>query len=262
MHARYQWFALTLCLGLLLTGCKPSRKTIVPNTGQVLLKVWVVLGPGESIGGSSNKGCRLSQNDIQAFVAQLRSNGSIYGSNTQFIWNPAQISPAQDPSLLPYQPRTRIYQQFQQNVILSYWTAGKLNVYFTGDVQLTSSGGTALGMTLDPQACQSHTVDSPWILINDGQPSGGFTTPPSVMRAGHVLEHEMDHYLARLTNRTFTVPPPSRTYDSTEHVPPGQNNLLVPYIPHPLTIPGRANQAATEKKEIWDRIWDGNWNSP
>jgi len=260
MQIRYRWLALGLCFAALLTGCSRSRKPILPNTGQVPLKVWVVLGPGEYIGGPSNNGCRLSESDIRAFIAQLQSNGSVYGSNTRFIWNPSQIVQAQDVGLL--MDRTRSYQEFEQTVVFNYWTSGRLNIYFAGDVQLTSSGGNALGMTLDPQACQGHLVELPWIVINDGEPSSGATTPPSVMRAGHVLEHEMCHYLARFTNRTFSTPPPPRTYDSSEHVPAGQNNLLVPNIPCPLTIPGRANQAGTEKKEIWDRIWTGNWNNP
>jgi hypothetical protein len=51
-----------LLLGLLcvmtLTGCNSwGGRTTVPGT--VPLKVWVMLGPGEAIGGFGNSGCRL-----------------------------------------------------------------------------------------------------------------------------------------------------------------------------------------------------------
>lgn len=42
--------AIVALFALLSEGCE--RKTVLPGTGIVLIKVWVVLGNGESIGGA------------------------------------------------------------------------------------------------------------------------------------------------------------------------------------------------------------------
>jgi hypothetical protein len=68
----------------------------------------------------------------------------------------------------------------------------------------------------------------------------------------------MDHF----ENRTFSVPGPARTYDRCEHVSDNDLNLLVPSFPPPPVIPGAWNQSGTEKKEIFDRIQNADWDVP
>jgi hypothetical protein len=243
-------------------GCADRRKPIMPGTAQIPLKVWVVLGytntgGQEAIGGNSNRGCRLTQAQMTAVAQGLQSNATIFGPNPQFQWD-GSFTIARDPSLLPFTARTRTYMEFQQNVVASYWETDHINVFFTGNVQ---GSGSAIGATLDPLAAQSTSVGLPYILVNDGGfTSASGTNPP--VPSEHVLEHEMGHYLARFTARTFTVPAPARTYSSSEHVPLGTNNLFEPISPPPLVVYGRYDQAGTEKYEIWQRIISGNWNNP
>ncbi|MCH8851794.1 MAG: hypothetical protein IID41_03985 [Planctomycetes bacterium] len=82
----------------------------------------------------------------------------------------------------------------------------------------------------------------------------------------NIIEHEMTHFLARFKSRTFGQPPNQRVYFGDEHIAPGSNNILTPGIvnnqPHPLVIPGAANQPGTETFEIWDRLRTGRWQDP
>jgi hypothetical protein len=51
-----------LTLALALVGCE--RAPTPTQTVTIPIKVWVVLGPGEQVGGQSNKGCRLTVQEI------------------------------------------------------------------------------------------------------------------------------------------------------------------------------------------------------
>lgn len=255
---------LALCgLFTLVTGCSSSRDPVMPGTDQIPLKVWVVLGPQESIGGSGNKGSRLSESEIQAFVDQLNSNAdALFGPNVTFVWDPSNPTIARDNSLLPFQARERTFNEFIDNVIFDQdaWEVDHLNIYFVGNVQLVPNA-TNLAGTEDPYDANQDDV-SPFILVNDGgfNQGIGFQTQPQQVRDWHILEHEMTHYLARFRNETIN----GHTYDAMEHVGNNANNILTPDVPpsHPLVIPGAYNQAGTEKKEIFDRIHAGNWNNP
>jgi hypothetical protein len=256
-----------LCLALLVVGCTSQRKPIMPRTGIIPLQVWVVLGPGEAIGNRGNRGCRLTTQEIVDRIQSLQTHAAIYGQNVVFQWQPAQPVQAQDPALLPFTPRSRDWPNWHQQVVANNWQSGRLNIYFVGDLQL--NGQSVVGLTCDPQCAQGQTPDRPWIALVDGgfQLSNGFnpTYTPALVTSYLVAEHEMTHYLGRFTNRTFGAPPNQRTYDNSEHVPNGSNNVLqdggTP-PPYPLVIPGRWNQNGTETQEIWDRIWAGTWNNP
>jgi len=257
-----------MCIIGVTAGCSQERKPIQANTGNIPLKVWVVLGPGESIGNTSNKGCRLSSAQIGQYIEQLQKHSGIYGQNVVFQWQPSTPAQAQDSALLPFQSRTRDLQAWHPNVVQNYWQSGHLNIYFVGIVQSVPSAPRAqYAMTLDPANAQSTTPNQPWVLINDGgyETPGGFVHTPDFMRSLNLLEHEVTHYLARFAGDTFGQPPNQRVYDSTEHLVSGStNNILLPTAQTalPLVIPGRWNQTGTEEKEIWDRVWAGNWNNP
>lgn len=262
MRRSQRQFFCTLCLLVSLVGCSQQRKPVLPGTGTIPLKVWVVLGPGESIGNTSNKGCRLSLVQMRNRIEKLQDHTYIFGSNIAFQWLPNTPTEAQDPALLPFQSRDRPELNWHQTVVSNYWQADHLNIYFTGNVQ--SYGQDVVAMTLDPSGAISWTPERPWIVLNDcgfGQSSGfasGFS--PSQVITFIVVEHEMAHYLLR----RIGIPP----YDSGEHVPNGQNNILQgggvgpQEGPYPLVVPGRWNKADTEQKEIWDRVYAGLWNNP
>jgi hypothetical protein len=244
-------------LGSALVGCSQERKPVLARTGQIPLKVWVILGPGESIGGGSNRGCRLTTNEMQDRIAHLKNHAYIYGSNIIFQWTPITPPIAQDPALLPFQPRSRDWMDVHQDVIANYWEADHLNIYFAGNVQINGQNQNAF--TTDPALAAQLTPDFPYIVCNDGgfTQSSGFVVSASQMTSYNVIEHEMTHYLLRRSG----VPP----YNSGEHSPSGSNNILrdggAPPA-YPLVVPGRWNSAGTEQKEIWDRVFAGVWNNP
>ncbi len=144
-----------------------------------------------------------------------------------------------------------------QDVIANYWEADHLNIYFAGNVQV--GGANQNAFTTDPAFAATLTPDFPYIVCNDGgfTQNSGFVVSPSQMTSFNVIEHEMDHYLLRRSG----VPP----YNAGEHVPNGTNNILQDGgagPAYPLVVPGRWNQAGTEQKEIWDRVFPGLWNNP
>jgi hypothetical protein len=241
-----------ILLGGLFAGCSQQRKPVLARTGQIPLKAWVILGPGESIGGASNKGCRLTTNEIQDRIAHLKNHTYIYGSNIIFQWTPITPPVAEDPALLPFVSRNRDWMAVHQAVIANYWEPDHLNIYFAGNVQV--GGANQNAFTTDPALAANLTPDFPYIVCNDGSV---FFVSPSQMTSYNVIEHEMDHYLLRRDG----VPP----YNTGEHVPDGTNNILQDGgagPAYPLVVPGRWNQAGTEQKEIWDRVFPGLWNNP
>lgn len=252
-------FRALLCVFALsaVAGCSNERKPVLARTGQIPLKVWVTLGPGESIGGNSNKGCRLTTNDMQNRIAHLKNHSFIYGSNITFQWTPVTPPVAQDPALLPFLSRNRDWMDVHQDVIANYWEADRLNIYFAGNVQVNAQNQNAF--TTDPTLAAQLTPEFPYIVCNDGGlaiPSG-FSTTQSQMTSFNVIEHEMTHYLRR---RSGVAP-----YNSGEHVPDNSNNILQDNgagPAYPLVVPGLWNSVGTEQKEIWDRVFPGLWNNP
>lgn len=242
-------------------ACRDDFKPASPRTGQIPLNVWVVVGVGESVGNTSNRGCRLTANQIRDRIHHLQNHTYIFGSNIIFQWSPENVLQIEDPALLPFQPRTRDPVEWHAAVAASNWDSKHLNIYFVGNVQET--GADALAYTIDPASAQQLEPSNGVIILNDG----GFTMAsgfdpdytPAQMTSFNVIEHEMVHFLIR----RFNEPP----YDGGEHVPDGANNILVaggagPGDPYPLVVPGRWNQGSTEQKEIWDRVFPGLWNNP
>lgn len=100
---------LAMLVAVVGTGC--SRKPILAGTAQVPIHVWVVLGytntgGPELIGGSSNRGCRLTQAQMQAIIRDLQDNASVFGLNPQFVWDDLFYT-VTDAGLLPFTARTR-----------------------------------------------------------------------------------------------------------------------------------------------------------
>ena len=251
-----------------LGGCSSSPDPINPETGVVDLKVWVVLASGESVGGFNNFGCRLSQADMTAIVQQLIGNSSVYGGNTTFNWD-GTITSMTDLFIPPnFNPRAY--------TVNSLWYAidfpaspthnsQKLNVYFGGNY--TDPLGTLRGGTHDPNEAQAlpSPFDRPLIFINDGDSSNGCCNGEvALITQNNILEHEMEHYLARFVLRCF-APDLSRCYNEGEHIMTQLTNLIRDGVTPPayiLYIPGVSANLATEKGEIFDRIERGDWNNP
>ena len=225
-----------------------------------------MLGVGESIGNTGNKGCRLSTNQIRDRIEQLQANASLYGRNLTFTWSPTTPTQAQDPALLPFGgERTQEFIQWHQRVVANNWDSNKINIYFVGNVQTNvNDEERTIGLASDPLAAQGLNSQRAAIVINDGGfgASSGFRPnhSPSQVLSYNVTEHEMTHYLARFRNRTIN----GTFYNIGEHAPANSNNILWDVRPppaNPLVVPGGASQAGTEKFEIWDRIIQGNWNN-
>jgi hypothetical protein len=194
---------------------------------------------------------------MQDRIAHLKSRTYMYGSNIIFQWTPITPPIAQDPALLPFQPRSRDWMDVHVDVIANYWETDHLNIYFAGNVQVNNQNVNAY--TEDPAQASQLTPDFPYIVCNDGgfTLGSGFVVSPAQMTSYNVIEHEMTHYLLRRSG----IPP----YNSGEHTSNTSNNVLrdggAPPA-YPLVVPGRWNLAGTEQKEIWDRVFAGLWNNP
>lgn len=296
---RLQCFAACLIAVLLLApGCERSRGAVNAQTQQIPLKVWRFLAPGESPGSPSNRGCRLTDADVQAFVAQLQSNAvGLYGGRTQFLWDQA-ITDFVDgqggvPRIIPtsgsreINPASAFWTTLSQRD--DVWTANVLNVYFVGRL----AGVNAF--TVDPALADCEEDNnplrqfSPMIVYRDGGDDilDGWDADrlPAIQLAWHVLEHEMTHYLGRfktlnsstcagLAGRSFSyvvsMTPPisySVTYDTGEHVTNMTGHILRtggagPGAVYTLFIPGSSTPNLGEKGELWQRINLGCFNCP
>ena len=167
-------FASIVCTVVVASGLVGCRKPILPQSGIIPLKVWVVLGLGDSVGNRGNKGCRLETAEIQAQILDLQAKTYIYGSNIKFQWLAGTPTQAQDAALLPTRPRTRQVDEWQQRVVQDYWTSEHLNIYFVGNVQRSLSNPTeGIGLCRDPR-----DAERPWIVMNDGV---------SMIRLGSIL---------------------------------------------------------------------------
>lgn len=261
---------LMLCLASLLAGCASSRKPILPRTGTIPLKVWVLLAPGEVPGDPGNNGCRLDAAQIQDHIDHLKSNGTLYGPKVDFTWDPSDLASSEIHYFNLAFYRTIDGDEFHTQIVANYWEDEKLNIYFTGNVEVD---GPLIAGTIDPAAADNLSPPLPWILVNDGgfgEFSGfspGFS--PSDVISYNSIEHEITHYLGRFTSRAFGAGAYQRVYNTKEHANPaigaGSQCILrdggAPPA-WPLNIPGRYNQTATERYEIWQRVYSGNWNNP
>jgi len=268
MTALGRWALPALLAVPLLAGC--GDKPVRPQTGTIPLKAWCVLGPGESPGNRSNRGCRLMTHEIQQYIRHLQNSSYILGANIRFAWQIYELDEAQDPALLPYVSRTRDYRVWHQTVVFNYWTEGHINIYFVGNVEYYPPAQPD-AITVDPsQAWRLDPDDRPWILINDtgyGSENGITYDPLTCTIPANVLVHEMVHYLARFESQCFGVEPNRRCYDSGEHIANVLDYNILRYgyacdIPYPPYLPGRWKQPETERGRIWARVYAGQWPYP
>jgi hypothetical protein len=262
---------------LLASGCGGSaRKAINPMTGDVQIKVWRVLGLGDTVGFGDNVGCRLSDANVNQLIVSLQQHGSIFGNNTKFVWDNI-IRDVFDQDLSgDVSFRTQDLNEWLSPVHDLWedvqYDENFVNIYFVGNVQEFPVPPIGiLGLTIGPETPGVFSQDNipAHIYIADGgfTRSVGFETGfgPNNFKTYFVLEHEMAHYLGRFIGITFGTGPDARTYDLGEHVPQGSNNLLaVPIlgVPAILKIPGQTTLQNTELHQIWNRVWNGLWNSP
>ncbi|HUU82027.1 MAG TPA: hypothetical protein VM243_00865 [Phycisphaerae bacterium] len=229
------------------------------------MEAWVVLGPGESVGGRSNRGCRLTNAEIRDFLTQLSNNRRVFGGNIDFVL-PQNVLNAVD-SQFYFQQRPYAFNFFRDHILANYWTDGKLNIYFAGAYQTLPPIGLPQAISCDPAGYPPFGRS--FILLNDGGMTQGSGFVPNLSPAEvlsyFVLEHEVAHFFLRRDGYG--------EYDDAEHIPcrcpspdppcARNDHLLdgcgVPYgspdpvWPFNLTIP------FSEKREIWCRVWEGVW---
>lgn len=282
-----------------LFGCKEPEEPIpAPPAGTVPLKVWVVRAPSDPDTGPgilSNKGCRLSDDEIRDRIHHLQNNAAtLYGANVEFAWMPETPTEIHDQSLddLPsirYRSLNHIYDIIVIDVPNQgqnqHWESGSINIYFVGDIQdlgpLTPYPTfPATGKTLDPS--DLNRAGAPTILgiviLNDcgfdsasGFPNRAVTPgpiptvlafDPAAVTTYNIIEHEMTHYLARFYFRCFPPTNPLDCYSTTEHSNQANNILKAGISPvPPLVLPGNVNDPSTERGEIWNRVLTQRWNS-
>jgi len=271
---RVNWLALLALLAVAQLGCRGGGGVLKPGTGEMDLRVWVVLHPSDPfVGNADNIGSRLTREEITDIVDSLRDNADLYGINVTFIWN-GGITMIRDQQL-PLVGRTQSVAFWDSPDFLIYQSGffepNAVNIYFVGNVQPNPTDPDAvIALTGDPKFADPRDIP-PSILMNDGgfESFLGFNPDftPQLVQSYFVLEHEMAHFLARFcapNNDTFGMAPNIRVYDEGEHAPPGSNNLLRPGGPRafPLVIPGTPRDVNTELGQIWDRIRRGRWLQP
>ncbi len=177
----YRFAALTPCIlsVVLVASCAAPPATSSGSTpvqaGAVDLAVWAVLGSGESLGGSNNKGCRATESDIRAAIAHLMSNQSLFGPSVQITWNSNLVSLITDSSIPSNRTRSAI--SFYDVNVASHFSLDKLNIYFAGNVQQDGNHlGTAGASTLDPRAADASSI-LPFVVVNDGLFDGVDSVP-------------------------------------------------------------------------------------
>lgn len=217
------WLIMVVSPGVLVAiGCN-QPKVVMPGTNFIPVKAWVVLGPsaGEQIGQDNNRGCRLTQAEIDAFRAQLIGNRKAFTPRLILTWSLQDQQVINDPGIPVFGARQREFQNFLQQVVSDNWSNDFLNIYFCGNIEVNNQH--VYGLTCDPAGCS----DTPLIIVNDGgfEASSGHATPITRL----TLEHEMAHYLLRRIN----VPP----YDSGEHVPNFSQNILTVDVPRVMVVP-------------------------
>lgn len=240
---RASWLKATFMFFLLIVAGCSQPKPVLPGTGTIPVKAWIVLGPsgGEQIGGNSNRGCRLTQAEINQFRAQLISNRKAFSPKLNIVWTMADQEVIHDPGIPVFGARRRDAQAFQEQVVeAGNWNDQFLNIYFCGNIEVNNQA--VEGATRDP----ASGTDAPRIIINDG--GGTAASGHFVYTVHNTLEHEWAHYLLR---RNSVSP-----YDSGEHVPAGSQNVLSLDLIPPIIVP------SSEQNEVTTRVVNGTWNQP
>lgn len=251
--------AWSLLLLLAFVACK--KDTTQPTMPTIPVNPIVVLKPGEQIGGSENRGCRLTKAQMTQYLDDLNKFCKEHWHfQISFPVQGSQVAPLEfeDQQLiaadLPFGPGARKFP-FPIWIGLSLptanniglWDSQKINIFFTGNVQEDYEQPTQTrANTVDPSDAQGQVVRH--IFINDL----GFVDGSAQVHPGwHVLEHELCHYLIRQKSTQ------GGRYNSKEHTfNASANQLMKPSTPHPgIVIP----QDAVEVKQ---RVTAGLWNAP
>lgn len=162
MLHRFGKFLTAIVIGLWITaqeGCSSNRAPQGGATGVVAVEVWRVLAPNELVGDPNNLGCRLSDDHINAFIAALQANATIFGQNAQLQWY-GSIHPIADLELMT---RTQNIDRWVMDDYLlwqsGFWNPDAINIYFVGNVQPGGNPNAIFAATLDP--CATRPVGVP-----------------------------------------------------------------------------------------------------
>jgi len=252
---------LAVATGVCPIGCKKSTPTA--NLPIVDINPIVVLASGEVPGAATNKGCRLTLRQITDHLEHLNK---FTESNWQFsIRYPKQAGsnglviplefedalilqmaahPPGGPRNFPFSSWIGLAPQgipgsggagsIQVAQQLGLWDANKINIFFTGNVQVnTSNPDDTRANTVDPSDEQPPVIRH--IFIND---LGFEIGTPRTELTWNVLPHELCHYLIRQKSTQ------NGRYNLFEHAV-GVNQLMRSVTPHPKSV---AQQDSAEIK--------------
>lgn len=305
---RIIWAGCGILAALWLCGCQstPTRpQPLVAAT--VPVRYFRVLGAADSTTSpQGNFGCRFDDVELRLFQQAIAKHCyTLFDSAARFV-------PVIDPTgdihdvLIPVSvwgnpfPPTGARNLAQQEIdflLLLYYPdtfpdmygirrdgdfPGEISAYFVGNFQPPSVSRLVLGQCFDPRDRQ--VVGLPYFYVNDtgfeltsGFPAGFGS---EFVRAGHIVEHELTHYLARFNGRTFSWsaaagpsnPPVIRPFDLTEHAIHSDTadgsgtqilDILKPAAPHPLLVFGRrADGPQGPLGEIVTRLRNQLWDNP
>lgn len=263
---------LSLCL---FGGCNQSAPTVGPAgvgpSAPIPLAVWRIQKFNDSLTSPANNvGCRMPDADITLIVRDLTAKSRSLSPNCVLTWDGyigRIFSPwvTQRPELWSVAGIAATDFYFDTG---DGWNPDAINVYFVGDCQFQTAPyptNIAVAATLDPRVAPTVSL-VPHIFVNDQgfNAASGYLSGFSAagVNAQNGIPHELCHYLARFTNRSFAGSNPNRSYSGGEHVPQVAYNLMRPTLPVPLVVPGTPADSASEKGEINDRIFNSLWNSP
>lgn len=260
-------------LSSLLVGCSTPPAT-VSQTGPsaaIPIAVWRLQVFNDSLTSpQSNLGCRMPDADIALVTNDLMAKARALSPNCVFTWN-GNINSIFSPWITT---RPQSYDATLLAIHFYYfdtgdgWNPDALNIYYVGDSQSTVNpypSNVTIAATYDPAAANTAQI-LPHIFVNDQGYNSSFGCFPGESAAGlassHTVPHEACHFLARFSNRCFVGANPNRCYSNSEHVPASAWNLMRANIPAPLVVQGDASDSASEKGEIFNRIFNSQWNSP
>lgn len=268
--ARHVGTALAIALAAMCGACeaqqKPTPKACSQPgaTRQVPLRTMRVLDDDYDTPGSpTNKGCRLTNAQIQAYIAQAQS---FYASTCKIDlqWDGQirdLIQDLDDMVMFGCTARERRIEFFWQFELqdLGYYSPNHINIYFHGNMRF-SDGSTICGNitlvanTVDPgdEAPYGGVLIRKHILVNDR--AGVQPSYPGVFTSGdRILEHELAHWFLRQRQSQ------GGRYDDFEHCPSYCTYIMKVTAPHPAQF-WETPPAVCERFEIWTKA--ATWNTP
>jgi hypothetical protein len=227
----------------------------------VPLNVIRVLDNQDTPGAQTNKGCRLTDEQIRQYIAQAQT---VYMANCKInlTWD-SQIQDYRR-NLNDYVHPARNGRTFEwfltndpQDKQHNHYDSAKLNLFFHGNLKFDTNGDmygdTSFNAnTIDPgdaAAWGSYWIDQ-HILLND---RGGNNGQGRFVSQDGVLEHELAHWFLRQRASQ------GGRYDANEHAGTAQL-LLRTTTPHPLVFNENPAAGICERYEIWNKA--ATWNNP